>query len=321
MKKPIVIGIDGGATKTVCRIMDINGDLLGYGKSGSGNILTAGSDVVYESICQALDQAICKLKSVEVGSICLGMAGSGNEQSHTALADLIEKLIHDKRLDVKWSVTSGNCCIIPDYEVALAGASPDGVGIVTIAGSGSVVFGRNRSGKILRVGGWGRLFSDEGSAYHIAKQAVRLIIRLYDSGKKGFPFAETVQRYFNVSGVPELSAAFASGRITGSELAGFAPHVDETAANGEPNARAVIEDAAVSLADSTMLVIKRLFNGDSNINVYTTGAVWTGISGIRNLFKDRLSELTGAANVENPAHDPAHGACILALKAYKENQR
>ena len=317
MKSPVcVIGIDGGATNTVCRVMDTKGDLLGGGKSGPGNVLTADADVVYDSLYQALAQAIKSLETIDIGSICLGMAGSDNKQSREMLSGLLRKLTRDSRLCVKWLLSPETGIIVPDYEIALAGASPDGVGIVTIAGTGSVVFGRNRTGQTMRVGGWGRLIGDEGSAHNIAMQAIKAVFRSYDSREKLFPLTDQLLRHFNVKSVPEIAALLNYGRITARTVASFALLVDEAAAGGDMNAYAIIEDAAEKLARPTRVIIDRLFADEHTINVYTSGSVWAGASGIRNIFQNRLSIMQKTVNVEYPVNEPAYGACLLALKAY-----
>src|SRR5947209_3167873 len=61
---------------------------------------------------------------------------------------------------------------------ALAGATRSGQGIITIAGTGSIAFGRNPAGRTARAGGWGYIFGDEGGGFDIARQATRAILRL-----------------------------------------------------------------------------------------------------------------------------------------------
>src|SRR5437764_3315818 len=65
-----------------------------------------------------------------------------------------------------------------DAVSALAGATASGQGIITIAGTGSIAFGRNASGRTARAGGWGYIFGDEGSGFDIVRQALRAALRM-----------------------------------------------------------------------------------------------------------------------------------------------
>lgn len=321
MKPPVcVIGIDGGATRTVCRVMDINGILLGTGISGSGNILTAGPESVYDSLCQAIAQAVNSVDSVEIGSICLGMAGSQNLQSREILKGFLRKLTAESRIPVKWLLSDQTGIIVPDYEIALAGASPDKTGIVTIAGTGSVVFGRNPTGQSLRVGGWGYQIGDEGSAYFIAMQAIRTILNSYDRGMEPDPLTELLLSHFNSKSLPATIELIHSGKIGIRDIASFAPMVDGIAAMGDRSALAIVEDAVFKLAASTKIVIDRLYKEGDCVNVYTAGSVWDGVSGIRTIFQNSIARMFETVNVEYPVNEPSHGACLLALKAYLEDE-
>src|SRR6185437_713958 len=67
-----------------------------------------------------------------------------------------------------------------DAMIALAGAVAGGSGIVTIAGTGSIAFGKNARGETARAGGWGYVFGDEGGAFDIVRQALRAILREHE---------------------------------------------------------------------------------------------------------------------------------------------
>ena len=65
-----------------------------------------------------------------------------------------------------------------DAVIALAGATETGLGIIVIAGTGSIAFGRNHEGRTARAGGWGYVFGDEGGAFDMVRQALRAALRI-----------------------------------------------------------------------------------------------------------------------------------------------
>ena len=159
----IFLGVDGGQSGTVAAIGDETGRVLGEGEAGPSNH-AAGAEgraklerALRESLSQAAAQAGLDAAALEFESACFGMSG-GPEGKHAILSALVR---------------AARLRVTTDAAVALAGATASGLGVVIIAGTGSMALGRNAEGRNARAGGWGYVFGDEGSAFDVVRHAAR----------------------------------------------------------------------------------------------------------------------------------------------------
>src|SRR5579871_2613853 len=158
----LFLGVDGGQSGTTALIGDETGRILGMGEAGPCNHAGAAEGraklerAVSESLTAASLEAGLGRTTLEFEAACFGMSGGPDDKR-----DILAGIVKARR----WIVTH-------DAATALAGATASGVGIVTIAGTGSIAFGRHRAG------GWGYVFGDEGGAFDIARQALRAALRM-----------------------------------------------------------------------------------------------------------------------------------------------
>ncbi len=166
----LVLGLDGGGTKTVCVLMDSTGKVLGRGEAGASNYQVVGKQAAVLSIQSAIIQAVASIERVKVEAICLGLAGVDRPGDIQVAQSFVEQLKSSTCVPITWTLPPSNIVICNDALIALVGGVGHSVGIVAIAGTGSIVFGRNQKGATKRVGGWGHILGDEGSAYYIASR-------------------------------------------------------------------------------------------------------------------------------------------------------
>lgn len=171
----LAIGLDGGGTKTVAWLgrFSKNGSLmevLGRGRSGPSNMLAVGFELAASNILSAVEDAFTKagIQREQVDNACFCLAGAGGR----AEQDRISRWVRDNQL-------AADCCVIHDGEALLSEADLDD-GIALICGTGSFAWGRLKSGKEVRCGGWGYLIDDAGSGYWIGMQAIRAVVRAAD---------------------------------------------------------------------------------------------------------------------------------------------
>src|SRR5262249_47105493 len=161
-------GVDGGQSGTKAVIGDETGLILGTGEAGPCNHAAAGGGraklerAIRGSVGGACAQAAIVPDVVGVGAACFGVSG-GAEGKRGSLAE---------------SHRVNHVVVTNDAVIALTGATATGEGIITIAGTGSIAFGRNREGRTARAGGWGYIFGDEGSGFDIVRRAVRASLRM-----------------------------------------------------------------------------------------------------------------------------------------------
>lgn len=296
------LGIDGGGTKTRC-ILGNHDSVLGSGVGSGCSILRVGEACARDSLASAIHQA-CVSAGVsphQISRTCAGVAGAGDD----GVASRLQRLLIE--------ILGGAIEVIGDMEVALESAFGGGPGIVVVAGTGSIGFGRNEQGKTARAGGWGRILCDEGSAHWIVIQVIHSALHELDRG--GNPML--LRQLLNALGLrtPADLAAYAGGTPTPefaplfSEILGAAERKDEIATG-------VLRRTGIELAELANTLVERLFNGASGISIATHGGVFASSEMVRTAFNDRLREFCPRARVLEVTVDPALGALNRARREF-----
>jgi N-acetylglucosamine kinase len=321
-----VLGVDGGGTKTVCVLMDDTGEVLGRGESGASNYHSVGKDAAFLSIQSAITQATASMGTVQVEAICLGLAGVGRPSDMQVVQAWVQQLQSSDALPITWALQPANVVICNDALIALVGGLGHAVGIVAIAGTGSIVYGRNSQGSTKRVGGWGPILGDSGSAYHIAVSGLRAALRAYDGSGAATRLPERFKEHLGLSSLEDLVNAVYQQqwsvklkpnvkRQTSNvqEIAALAPIVVQEAASGDRVSLGIIEKAVQELVQATQVVIDALFSPSEVVEVVTTGSVWQGCSLMPEKFSASLIQRNSLIKVNFPRYEPVYGAGLLAL--------
>jgi glucosamine kinase len=309
-----VVGLDAGGTSTRALVTALDGTRLGTGTAGGANPNSHPPARAAEQIAVALRGALAGLDAEAVRAGVLGMAGS-TKLTDPAVAALFE---------AAWRRAGLRCPmrVVTDYEAAFAAGAAEPDGTVLVAGTGSVAARIVDRRRVATAGGYGWLLGDEGSAFWLGREAVRVALRALESGAVPGRLAVTVLTEV-LGEVPEglahqgpaerwpvfsrlISAVNDEPPI---RLARLAPLVSAAAADGDPAAGAVVAEAARLLADSAMAVRDA---GES------TPVVLVGsLTGPGNPVGERLrAEL--AARCPGPVHVAAEGAAGAAWLAAVE---
>jgi len=298
----VVIGVDGGATKTVATVVAEDGSVLSVGTAGGANPLVWG-DAAFENIRSACDAAltIAQTDWEEVTFAFVGMAGADepNSDPHKfALSQLQPKLPVPFALD-------------NDGIVAHAGALAGREGIVVVAGTGAITIGIADNQRV-RVDGMGHWFGDEGSATWIALQGLRAAARAQDGRGEPTRLVEVLPKTLMVNSLRDAASLLASGDLTKFDLALAAVSVAKVAEEGDSVAQKILRDAALHLAESAFAAAQKL--GRFDLPVSFTGGVFRLTSDMPNLFREALSRRLHNAKVQEPLLPPHLGAALLAAK-------
>ena len=310
-----VLGVDGGGTKTVCVLMDDTGMVLGRGEAGSSNYQSVGKKAAFLSIQAAIIQALACIGRVKVEAICLGLAGVYRPVDIQVVQSFVEQLKLSDSLPITWTLQPSNIVICSDALIALVGGVGQAVGIVAIAGTGSIIFGQNRQGCSKRVGGWGYILGDEGSAYQIAVRGLQAALRAYDGRSESTSLQKYLKQHLGLSSLENLVEVIYQQGWNVKDIAALAPIVDQAAASGDRVAISIIEDAVKELVQATQVVIDAIFSPAEVVEVVTIGSVWHGLSLIRERFNASLVARKPLANVILPRYEPVYGAGLLALQS------
>ena len=276
------LGIDGGGSKTTFLLEDGNSRELARTESGPSNWLSAGSDEVRE----ALAAGIAKLPVVP-DVVCGGFAGAGRPSGVAFYRGCLESLLPETRILIE-----------SDAFISYIGAIGIQPGVLLIAGTGAIAIARKNDGTMIRVGGWGPVFGDEGGGYWIGKEAVSAALRANDAGT--FPeFTAAVTSALNLRHITEAPVAWKSGELDVRVVAGVARIVIEQYP-AEPG-KQILREAAAYLRHLTELARERAGLPPSCLKSVS------GSVGSNSL----MSELIGVA-FSPAANPPAKGAILWA---------
>ena len=298
----LFLGIDGGQSSTTCFLGDETGRVVGLGRAGPCNHVGAALgrsrflSAVGDSVRGALEAAGLA-HDTEFASAYLGLSGGPADKE-----SLVRTLIRAERY-----------VVTHDAAIALAGATSGRPGIVTIAGTGSIAFGRNAAGKTARAGGWGYVFGDEGSAFDLVRQAVRAALRHEEGWGPRTALGELLIEAAGATTPNELLHRFYTDEYPRARIAALAPLVDQAAGAGDAVAQGILGGAAQSLASLTGAVRGQLFGANDRVEVRYSGGVFRSAPLLARYTM--LVEIGGECVAAKPDFCPAAGALIEAYRA------
>jgi N-acetylglucosamine kinase-like BadF-type ATPase len=235
------LGVDGGGSKTHFLLIDEGGRVLAAHAEGPAYYLEIGLDALREMLAQGIGRTLQQagIASADLSFAFIGLPAYGEDRAVLPLLDAAPSVaLQPGRYRCGNDVVCG-------WAGALGGA--DGVNIV--AGTGSIAYGEY-AGRGARAGGWGELFSDEGSAYWLAREGLRLFSRMSDGRAPRGALYECVRRHFALQEDLELCAAIYGKSVAQrSQFAQLSRVVAEAALAGDAAARALFLQAAHELAD------------------------------------------------------------------------
>ncbi len=301
------VGIDGGGTNSRMMVEDEEGHLFGPFIGGATNINSNSHLEVkahLESVLSAflIDQNTTK---DHIGALCIGSAGvdqPGNVQvlCHT---------LRDLQLTCPLKVVN-------DAEIVLESEAPNSSGVVLIAGTGSVCYGKNMSGCSVRAGGWGHLVGDEGSGYWMGKEAVRRCLYSLDGRESGTILTQMITEYLELTNIKDILHFVYDQNTNKSEIAQLAQLVNAAAIQEDFVALSIIDEGARELhrlAEAVFLYLKL----DENSPILLSGGLLNGSTLLQVELAKRLSSLS--SDVHLACKDPCIGAIAMAKQLARES--
>lgn len=297
------LGVDGGKSSTTALIGDAEGRAIGYGHGGPCNHVEEAVEgrakfiaAIRGCVAAACAEARLDFETVRFDSACLGFSG-GPVDKEPILCELL-------RAD-RMTVTH-------DALIALAGATGGEPGLVVIAGTGSIAFGRNHEGKTARAGGWGYVFGDEGSAFDIAREALRAALRFEEGWGPPTILRQVLLEQTSASGANEALHNFYTPAFPRPRIASVAKAVDQAAQNGDAAAIEILDEASRHLARFAGAVRHQLFSAGEAARVGYIGGVFRS-GRVLERFRT-LVESEPGNTVDAPMYGPAAGALIEAYR-------
>jgi len=298
----LFLGVDGGQSGTTALVGDETGRILGQGTAGPCNHAAAGEGraklerAVRQSLAGACREAGLDADTVRFAVACFGMSG-GPEDKRKILAGLVR---------------ADRLVVTTDAVTALAGATATGQGIVVIAGTGSIAFGRDAAGREARAGGWGYVYGDEGGAFDIVRQAVRAALRAEEGWGPPAGFLGALLESTGSGSANEMLHRFYGDEWLRPRVAALAPLVDRAAADGDGVALEILNGAAIQLAMLAAAVRGQLFQPGEPVDVAYVGGVFRS-DRVHEKFR-LLIEMEAAVCCVAPLHGPERGALLEAYR-------
>ncbi|MFD2330257.1 N-acetylglucosamine kinase [Cohnella sp. GCM10020058] len=295
-------GLDGGGTKTAVTVLDETGRTVLAFESGGINYNGRDEEDIRRSLgemAEAIGAACGGLDAC--AQLVVGAAGVSNP---TVPGRLIAAL--------REAGYRNGVHIVGDHETALFGALEREHGMILIAGTGSICFGRSEAGLVHRTGGFGYLIDDEGSGYSIGRDLLAAVVRAHDGRAPATVLTEMVYDRLRIGSVEEI-VRFVYDKGTGKQdIAALAPLLSDGCAAGDEAAFRIARRTADELVQLVLPVAERLSLGDGELAM--AGSVLLRSAHVREAFQAGLRERCPGIRAVAPRRDASAGAALMALR-------
>lgn len=287
-----IAGIDGGGTHTRVELRDEHNQFLKRLEFGPFNLNAIGEDA-FRGLLQQVFAALGDMGRCE--KLCFGGAGISNPR----VREILTEELGEAGFFGKWLLCG-------DQEIALRGAM-DGPGVVVIAGTGSICFGKNAAGDTARSGGWGHLIDDGGSGYALGRDVLAEAIRVFDGRSRGEALCRSVCETLGGSTPSDIVSFVYSPRTDKAAIARFSHIALELAEQGNPEAQAILNRGGEELAALVAAVQEKLKIPGCPI------ALLGGLLSEDNPYRRvTVEQLKALGTPIAPAHDALWGAAQMA---------
>lgn len=302
------LGIDGGGTKTHCILANQDGKILYEGYGGNSNFLLQGVDTVSETIYSLVEsvRSAFPFNYPDILSFCIGTTGAGRENDANRLREAVISKFS------KHYISFNDFFVVSDARIALEAAFPGVPGAILIAGTGSIMFGKDSAGNIHRVGGFGRFIGDEGSGSMIGRKGLIALARELDGRGEKTLISEFIREKFNISDVQKLITEIYSNNF---EIASVAPLVLEAASKGDTKALQIVNDEATELV--THIKAMQKMQNDENLKIAFIGGLIANETMYSKILREKIIESLPTVDVINNDNSPAMGAIFMAMQRVK----
>jgi glucosamine kinase len=296
-----LLGIDGGATKTLAAVLDLERRAIHLAHAGPSNEDAVGSRAAVAALLDVAEEAMERagIAAEQLAAAVLAVAGTDT--------DAIVRHVRAEHED--WIVVND----VVGAWAAATGAQP---GIGAISGTGSNVFGVGPGGRAWRVGGWGHLLGDEGSGYWLGVESIRAALHDRDGSGPETALSDACVEFFGTPSVEALASLVYSKPLSKSEIAAFTVETCRLAEQGDAVARELYRRGAQQLAGQVAVVARE--TGLAQADPFPLGLIGS-VFKAGPLFAEPLAaavrESAPGARVAIVEMAPVGGSLLLALRA------
>jgi glucosamine kinase len=300
----VVVGVDGGGSSTRVYVADERAHVL-FKATGEGSAVQPGAEADSADVIGALvKNAVIdgEMGHLLPRALVVGVAGAGREAQKIALQQELE------RLEIAETVV-----VVTDAEAAMEDAFGEGPGILLIAGTGSIAWGRSPAGTMQRCGGWGPVIGDEGSGAWLGRKALQVMAAAHDGREPETALTGALLTALELDDVAAIIRWASSA--TPADFATLAPAVLSAAEVGDLRANTVVTMAVEELALHVRSLARALFVDErAAIPIALHGGLLGKGRPMRKRLEHRLKTLVPGSVVRHQPVDAARGAVSMALR-------
>lgn len=297
------IGLDGGGTKTKLVVADENLNKIFEKEGGASNFLMAGVEKVSEMLLNLIADSLkeAKLDAKDIEAILIGTTGAGRRSDAERLENGFKEISKNK------GFSFSNFFVESDARIALEGAFSGKSGAILIAGTGSIMFGKDSTGVIHRVGGFGRFIGDQGSGYMLGRKGLIAVSKHFDG--RGIPtkLSKLLYEKFNISSPEELITEIYRNNF---DIASVAPLVMQAAEMNDEVCMDILEEESEELIMHIVAMMEKI--KEPELKVCLIGGVISNDNIYSRMFKEKVSKKFKNVKIQPPELEPAMGAVLMA---------
>jgi len=298
-----LIGFDCGATKTECALADINGNILYTTMGGAANFLVSGTEGTSKIILSLLNDCIRKLNIdySEIENIVIGAAGAGRKKDAEKLKTFLLEKFSANGIKIK------SLKVVSDAQIALEGAFSNEAGCILIAGTGSIIYGKDENGNIYRAGGFGRLLGDEGSGFSIGRKGLQAAAKYFDDRGDETLIVKLIKDKYSINTADELITKVYKENF---DIASIAEIVLIAAQNEDQIAHNILLEETDELIHHISTMMKKMETID--LRVSFAGSLILNNNIYSDMLRDKITTSLPSVKIVEPRHSPIEGAILLA---------
>jgi N-acetylglucosamine kinase-like BadF-type ATPase len=307
VNNPCYLGVDGGGTRTTAWLADGRGRVLARAVSGPSNPLKVGFEAAERELLRAAQRALHRGRQerASLEAVCVGLAGVDRPLAHQRLSRWLCRAIPARAH-----------LLTSDAAIALQAAIGDEPGIMVISGTGSIGYGRDARGSVMRSGGWGSLFDDAGSGYDIGRRAIAAALQAYDGRGPRTSLGAAICRALRLKDITRVVPK----PLEPDGIAALFPLVLEAARRRDAVARRLLDDAGRDAAALALALLRRFGWMHQAVPVVLAGGVFQASRRVRVSFRRHLNRLAPRARIAMLRRPAVEGALLLARKLAAEEQ-
>ncbi|MHB8929381.1 MAG: N-acetylglucosamine kinase [Melioribacteraceae bacterium] len=299
----LFVGIDGGGSKTKCVLADDKLNILSRADGGPSNPLTVGVEQSASLLTNLIKELSLNFNLQEIDSAVIGLAGAGKKSESGGVRNAIIELLSREKIILK------NLEIVSDAEIAIEGAFSGKAGAILIAGTGSIIFGKNRAGELIRTGGNGRILGDEGSGYSIGRKGLTAVAKQFDGRGKNTLLAEILNSEYGIKNRDDLIEKVYNEKF---DIAGLAKNVIAAAEMHDNICMKILNEEIKELIVHIKSLKKNL--AEKKIKLCLSGGLLSSKNYYSKELKKKIEKTFGDVKLTKADYPPEIGATLLAIK-------